>query len=240
VDFDLRFVLVLLGIAILGVIIWDAYRKKKIAAEKANDYNQEALDEMMESRDLGGFDITGVGASRAIDAEEFIDEPMVAIRNEDLSFEDEGLSSTEAEPELIVSLNIIAKKNRTFNSDKLLHCMLSRGLRFGDMNIFHRHKNTSGEGRVQFSLANALKPGTFDLDDMTSFETKGISLFMTLPGPDKPTKAYQIMLDTAQHLATELEGQLLDSSRNSLTQQSIQHLSDKVQEYERRNIGNQH
>jgi len=200
---------------------------------------------MMESRDLSGFDITGVGASRAIDSEgEFIDEPMVAIRDEELSFEDDVLSSTEAstnvEPELIVSLNIIAKNNRTFNSDKLLHCMLSRGLRFGDMNIFHRHKNTSGEGRVQFSLANALKPGTFDLDDMTSFDTKGISLFMTLPGPDKPMKAYQIMLDTAQHLATELEGQLLDSSHNSLTQQSIQHLSDKVQEYERRNIGNQH
>ncbi len=257
-DIDLRIVLLLLGIVVIGVIVWDAYRKKRTAEEKSVEFNQVTLDEMMETRDFSGFDLTGVGTSRVVDDDsEIIVEPMVALRDEDIplsedTFENDGLGleqsnnseqpkvATEAvpepEPELIITISILARSETGFIPDKLLHCMLSRGLRFGEMNIFHRHKNTSGEGAIQFSLANAVKPGTFDLDDMNSFQTKGITLFMMLPGPQKPQKSYQIMLDTAQHIAAELNGQLVDGARNVLTQQSIQHLNDKIQEFERKNI----
>lgn len=237
-EIDLRLVLVLLGIVIIAVIVWDFYRKKRIATEKSVEFNQDALDEMMDSRDFSGFDLNGVGLTRIVED----DEPLVASRDDEV-YSNESMSTTDAEPavepELIINISLLARDEDGFVGEKLLHCMLSRGLRFGDMNIFHRHKNTSGEGPVQFSLANALKPGTFDLDDMGSFQTRGVSMFMILPGPEQPLKSYKLMLDTAQHLAGELNGQLVDSSRSVLTQQTIQHFNEQIQDFERRNLGKQ-
>ena len=264
-NIDFRLVLLLLGVVVIAVIVWDGYRKKRKESDKAVEFNQEALDEMMDSRDQGGFDLNGVGLSRIIGDDDFIvmDEPLVASRDDDLVFADtdidqiiidddtaiddgsmiasqqqpdEETTSANAEPELIISISIIARSEDGFVGEKLLHCMLSRGLRFGDMNIFHRHKNTSGSGGVQFSLANAVKPGTFDLDDMSSFQTRGVTMFMMLPGPKQPLKSYKLMLDTAQHLASELNGQLVDSSRSALTQQTIQHFNEQIQDFERRNL----
>jgi cell division protein ZipA len=264
-DNYLRIALLLLGIVIVVVIIWDGYRKKRLADEKSEEFNQENLDEMMASRDSGGYDFTGVGLTRIL-GDEFIDElsaedrtsdnttfdePMVASRDDDFisdeSFNDEQQPVEDEDkvnrshdnveqviPELIITISIISRGENGFVGEKLLHCMLSRGLRFGKMDIFHRHKNTSGEGPVQFSLANALNPGTFDLDDMASFQTKAVTMFMILPGPKEPLKSYQLMLDTAQHLAKELDGQLVDSSKSVLTQQTIQHFNEQIQEFERK------
>ncbi|MCP3673030.1 MAG: cell division protein ZipA [Gammaproteobacteria bacterium] len=250
-DINLMLVLLLLGALVIAFIFWDGTRKKRIKIEKADEFSQDALDEMMDSRDMSGFDMTGVGLSRII-GDEFadLDDPLVATRDDDFlsdetmnasrqdEIEDEPKESaaSEVEPELIISLSLISSDEDGFNGEKLLHCMLSRGLRFGDMNIFHRHKNTSGKGSVQFSLANALQPGTFDLDEMSSFQTKAVTLFMMLPGPKEPLKSYQLMLETAQYFAMELNGQLVDSSRSVLTQQTILHFKEQIQDFERRSL----
>lgn len=261
----LRLILILLGIIVIAFIVWDGYRKKRIADEKAAEFTHEALNELMDARDISGFDINGVGESRVVSEsnsdnfdEPLVDGPLVAERedhsyqgDETLNIDDELESSTEEdkqekaapqtkEPDLIITLSILAKAEEGFVGEKLLHCMLSRGLRYGDMSIFHRHRNTSGEGQVQFSLANAFKPGTFNLDDMSSFQTKGVTLFMMLPGPENPSKSYQLMLETAQYLAGELGGQLVDGTRSVLTQQTIQHFSEQIKEFERKNINKQH
>ena len=270
-DNYLRIALVLLGIIVVAVIVWDGYRKKRISSEKSEEFNQDALDEMLETRDGGGYDLNGVGLSRIIGDDIFMDdEPMVASRDDEPYVGDESFSADESDddtvageqaqtagsatttsanttnaesasntqpetfdPDLIITISLIARSEHGFVGEKLLHCMLSRGLRFGAMEIFHRHKNTSGEGQVQFSLANALKPGTFDLDDMGSFQTKAVTLFMILPGPKDPQKAFKMLLDTAQHLADELNGQLVDGTRSALTQQTIQHFNEQIQDFER-------
>ncbi|MFT5451058.1 MAG: FtsZ-interacting cell division protein ZipA [Enterobacterales bacterium] len=269
-DNYLRIALLLLGLVIVAVIVWDGYRKKRLADVKSDEFNQDSLDDMMASRDSGGYDFTGVGLTRIL-GDEFsndlsvenrdsdntvYDESMVASRDDDFisdeSFNDDvqsppaddkinrsqnGIEQTI--PDLIITMSLIARAENGFVGEKLLHCMLSRGLRFGKMDIFHRHKNTSGEGPVQFSLANALNPGTFDLDDMGSFQTKAITMFLILPGPKEPLKAYQMMLETAQYLAKELDGQLVDSTKSVLTQQTIQHFNEQIQEFERKALSSQ-
>ena len=42
------------------------------------------------------------------------------------------------------------------------------------MNIFHRHVDNAGNGKVLFSIANMLKPGVFDPDNMEQFSTQGV------------------------------------------------------------------
>lgn len=240
-EFNLQIVLLIIGALIIAFVLWDAKRRKN-ATKDTQEVKPEDLEEFYKQRDQSGYDVLGVGLSRVITD----DEGLVAQRDETVDVSDERISasrddsaskaqntqSAPTQPDLIISFTVLAKNEHGFNGEKLLHCMLSRGLRFGDMDIFHRHKQTSGEGPIQFSLANALKPGTFNLDDMNSFKTRAVSLFLMLPGPSDPLNAYNLMLDTARHLASELDGQLLDDHKSVLTQQTIQHFQEQIIAYE--------
>jgi len=243
-NFNLQVVLLVIGALVVIFVVWDSKRRNKPEQEIEPAPNQDDLEEYLTEVDESGYNALGVGLSRVIADDE---EGLIAQRDDSVNLANESMvanrdeagetAAVEQRPELIIAVTILAKAESGFNGEKLLHCMLSRGLRFGDMDIFHRHKHTSGEGPVQFSLANALKPGTFNLDNMDSFKTRAVTVFMIVPGPTGPIKAYELMLDTAQHLATELDGQLLDDSKSVLTQQTIQHFKEQILDFERKNIG---
>lgn len=134
----------------------------------------------------------------------------------------------------VIALHVVARQH-PFNGEDLLRCILSYGLRFGDMNIFHRHERPTGQGQVLFSMAKAVEPGTFDLQAMSGEEIPGVSFFLSLPGVSS-ILAYDIMVDTAKRLATELQGEILDSQSQPLTRQLIEHYRERVQEFERRRL----
>ena len=136
--------------------------------------------------------------------------------------------------EQVIALHVVSRAH-PFNGEDLLRSVLSYGLRYGDMAIFHRHEQPSGQGRVLFSMAKAVEPGTFDLETMTGEEVPGVSFFMGLPGVNSIT-AYDIMVDTARRLATELQGDVLDEHQQPLTRQLVEHYRERVQEFERRRL----
>lgn len=134
----------------------------------------------------------------------------------------------------VIALHVVAREH-PFNGEDLLRCILGYGLRFGDMNIFHRHERPTGQGEVLFSMAKAVEPGTFDLQAMTGEEIPGVSFFQSLPGVSS-ILAYDIMVDTAKRLATELRGEILDEQQQPLTRQLVEHYRERVQEFERRRL----
>lgn len=134
----------------------------------------------------------------------------------------------------VIALHVVAREH-PFNGEDLLRCILGYGLRFGDMNIFHRHERPTGQGQVLFSMAKAVEPGTFDLQAMTGEEIPGVSFFQSLPGVNS-ILAYDIMVDTAKRLATELRGEILDEQQQPLTRQLVEHYRERVQEFERRRL----
>ncbi|RJG49108.1 cell division protein ZipA [Motilimonas pumila] len=138
------------------------------------------------------------------------------------------------EPQDVFVLNVMAPEGQVFDGAVLLPAMLTLGLKFGEMNIFHRHESDSGAGAVLFSLANMVKPGTFDIDNMEQFETHGISLFMAVPCAGQPSANFQLMLHAAEMLAAELNGQVLDVHRQPLTRHTVAHYKDRIQTFERK------
>ena len=122
-----------------------------------------------------------------------------------------------------IVVNAVSKDPQGFNGEELLHILLACDLRFGKMNIFHRYEKSNARGAVQFSVANAVEPGTFDLNNMHSFTTPGICLFLQLPGPQDAQKALEYMVETAQCIARNLNGDLRDEDRNALTAQTVEH-----------------
>lgn len=144
--------------------------------------------------------------------------------------------SAPAAPDEVIIINVMAREGQAFAGEMLLDTLLQVGMRYGDMNIFHRHARESGEGPVLFSLANMVKPGTFDLDNMASFQTPGISLFLTLPLRVDSIKAFDIMRDTAWAIADGLGGELKDENRSVMTRQTMEHCRQRIAEYERKRL----
>lgn len=136
--------------------------------------------------------------------------------------------------EEVLIINVICRDEGGFKGPALLQNILESGLRFGEMDIFHRHESMAGNGEVLFSMANAVKPGTFDLDNIDLFSTRAVSFFLGLPGPRHPKQAFDVMVAAARKLAQELNGELKDEQRSVMTAQTIEHYRQRISEFERR------
>ena len=158
--------------------------------------------------------------------------------DEGKGFSSSGFSSTESKDlapvEEVLVISVISRSDSGFKGPALLQNILESGLRFGEMDIFHRHESMAGNGEVLFSMANAVKPGVFDLDDIDHFSTRAVSFFLGLPGPRHPKQAFDVMVAAARKLAHELDGELKDDQRSVLTAQTIEHYRQRIVEFERR------
>lgn len=135
-------------------------------------------------------------------------------------------------PERIFTLYVKAKTGRQISGVELLDAAIKTGLQFGERKIFHRTHEGSSE--PIFSMANLVKPGFFDPGAWNVFETPGVALFMTLPGPEPALDCWDAMHAAGQRLAELLNAELLDDSRCRMSRQRIAQLREAMREYDRR------
>ncbi|KQA21424.1 cell division protein ZipA [Vibrio metoecus] len=134
----------------------------------------------------------------------------------------------------VIVLNVHCSGSQPFIGTKLFDSMQQNGLLFGEMDIFHRHADLSGTGKVLFSVANMMQPGTLMHDDPADFSTKGISFFMTLPCFGDPEQNFKLMLKTAQQIADDLGGHVLDDARNLMTPNRLDAYRKQIQGFKAR------
>ncbi|RUO26090.1 cell division protein ZipA [Aliidiomarina minuta] len=161
----------------------------------------------------------------AEDTEQRVDEEVVA------NSETEEQQKPAAEPEMeVITLYVTGDIQGAI----LLQMTTELGLKYGDMDILHRHQESSGHGPVLFSVANMFNPGTFDIYSMETFSTEGIVLFMTLPVEGDGHQAFTMMYNAANKIAEAMpRAAVLDGNRNPVTKQSVQHAYQRIREFER-------
>ncbi len=140
----------------------------------------------------------------------------------------------------VITLHVMAKKGQTFKGGELLNILLEQNLRFGAMKIFHRYAGEEGSGQVLFSMANAVNPGTFDLDAMEGFVTPGITFLMILQDSEDPQYTFDLMLATAEAVSDGCDGEIKDENRSVLTRQTIEHYRQRIADYARRQLSGSH
>ncbi|MFL0799271.1 MAG: cell division protein ZipA [Agarilytica sp.] len=165
-------------------------------------------------------------------------EPAIEQRSSETKVKDKPLEEKPdivyEEPDEVLIMNLMAKSGQRIAGSDLLAALMQEGLKFGDMDIFHRHKDNDGDGPIIYSIANMVVPGTFNLAEMNEFETPGVSMFLSLPVAGESLAAYNDLAVTAKNLASTLGCELKDENRSVMTNQTIEHGRQRVIEYERK------
>ena len=220
----LRWILIIVGVVIVGSIFLFGKPKKKRkpkASRKAKNKNRQrhepTLDGAPEPGEESELDPKSQGE---LDIEGAEPAARPAPRK-----------PAGPPPDKITTLFLLAKDNHIITGAELLQATVNTGMEYGDMNIFHRVPE--GRERSIFSLANAAKPGHFERDEWNTFETSGVALFMTLPGPLNALDAWDSMLATARRMSEILNADLLDDERCPFTRQREAQVREEMREYDR-------
>lgn len=168
-------------------------------------------------------------------------EPQVEIKpepvpeTEDLFAERPALDKTP-DPESVLAITVLAGESLPIPGATLLPLVNACGMRFGEMKIFHRFEDGIDTGAVQFSMASAINPGTFDLDEMDQMTTRGLTFFMSMEEPRDVMNAFECMLATAETVAKHMGAELLDENRSVLRPQTKEHYRQRIRDFGMRNL----
>lgn len=147
---------------------------------------------------------------------------------------DAGSAEDEVDDDAVISIFLLARPGRTFSGQALYKALRAHGIKYGEMNIFHRVDPVS---RVNlYSVANAVNPGTFDYSNLDVLQTPGIAFFMQLQGLDHPLRIFDDMRRVASGLASSLDGELKDENRSVIGLQTFDHYRERIAEYSRRHL----
>jgi cell division protein ZipA len=138
-------------------------------------------------------------------------------------------------PDSVLVITVVSSVPEGLPGAMLYKIIGACDLHFGDMDIFHRHEDGSDTGPVQFSMANAVNPGTFDLATINEMTTPAVTFFMSMREPRDVMNAFECMLATAETLARHLDGDLLDENRSVLRPQTKEHYRQRIRDFEMHN-----
>jgi cell division protein ZipA len=127
-----------------------------------------------------------------------------------------------------IILQIRAAQGKRFMGYELLQTLLTNGLSFGEMNIFHCYESPHAKGPTLFSIAAATPKGTFEINNMGAFSCIGLVVFMRIKEDRQQLNAFDLMLDTAKQLADDLGGEIFDAQQQPLTLSTIESLRQRI------------
>lgn len=145
---------------------------------------------------------------------------------------------------MIINVNVMSPHGSTFSAEKVKASLETTALVYGDLQIYHYYEHAtpdkSGNKYKVFSVANAVEPGSFNRTRLSSYKTRGLSLFLQIPSPIDSVLAFERMIQLAKYFAGSLGGVVCDDRHNKLTPQAIAHIKDQISAYNLKLLANTH
>lgn len=158
---------------------------------------------------------------------------LLTVNLEEQQRQDERYAPAEQQ-QVIEFYVYIDDSEDTLTGERFLKILDRYGLRFGEMNYFHRYQeDEQGQLHHMFSLGKRTFEGQtepFDLNMLPNDKIYGIVFFLTLPHYDAVT-GYDMMMTSMHRMARELNGHIFDSNRNQLTTQLEEDLREAIKSF---------
>jgi|GEM_PF-2218927 len=139
------------------------------------------------------------------------------------------------EAEKILMVFVAARDPERFQGPAIEQALRRVRMVPGERRIWHRRGQSETGGVTLFSVASMVEPGYLDPEQtLPELETPGLIFFMQLPLPVDGEQVLDAMLATAYQVSVELGGELLDSTRSTMTQQIAEHMREQLREHRRR------
>ena len=226
---ELRWILLLIGLLVLAVIyIWGRRR----SAERHEEPQPLPRVEPRLDTDVPPWEAENVPVP---EPEPIVAEPAPR-RQLDTQLDLEGhhvadasaeTESDGSEQQKILVLHIRPVQGEEFHGLDLIQAFEAEGLTYGDYGAFHYHDDA---GRSLFTVVSMLEPGSFPLEQMEGFRTRGLTAFMMVRSAGS-VEALARMIACARRLASLLEGEVLDEAGSTLTNQRATHMKEEIVEF---------
>jgi cell division protein ZipA len=192
----LRWGLLIIAVFIVSLIVYDVwFRRSHRSRHKEETIQNDGIFEPFLPSDKKDYQVD-------IEPSLSLNQPILTINQDTVS----SRQSSRADDIIIIS--VLAKPAAHFASYDLFQAISATGMQYGEMDIFHYYQSTNQGQITLFSLASATKPGKFNLDRMGDFSCVGLSLFMDKTASPNPKQAFLLMLEKAEQLADDLDGEL--------------------------------
>ena len=239
---ELRIILLLIGIAVIAFIyFWETLKQKSNLRSRIDNYHATAGSapritpagkiSVDEERELANFNLFLYRDETPARTKPVAVKKSPPATGEDSELwdeygtvEDDLKPGTTAAQEIIV-IYITADRQPYFNGTDILKAVEAADMIYGNMRIFHNYgPDRKHAKRPLFSLANISEPGYFLMEDMQTFTTKGVALFLCLPAEMGGDIAFEFMLDAAHAIAGSLDGTIRGADRKPLDDDAINKL----------------
>ena len=184
------------------------------------------IDKKVNSREL--FEPVG---SENSEREVFQDNDLEKLsENGDLDSSQEGeIEDTQSE---MLTLHLENSEESKFSYDAIKKFLGSNKIEYNDEGGWFK---ILIEENDSFLLINGLNPGKFIPEDGL-LETQVMTLVYSFKPKANSVSAFSKMIDIAQLMAENFQSEILDSDRNNLTKQMVDHYSQIAEEFDLNNL----
>jgi FtsZ-interacting cell division protein ZipA len=130
-----------------------------------------------------------------------------------------------ASSERVLSLRIVGRADKQLNGRRVRQSLQGAAMHHGPQQIFHR---ITEDGDVLASVANLVRPGSFNLLAMDAQSFRGLNLFCVLPGPVSNEQMLDGLVSLARQLAGKLEAVVHDEFGEELLAEQLTQLRRSV------------
>ena len=185
------------------------------------------IDKKVNSREL--FESVGSETSdQKIKEQENLPESIEdEILNTDLNEND----SVSSQPEML-TLHLQNNEDSKFSYDEIKKFLGASSLEYVDEGGWFK---VSLEEDDSFLLVNGLNPGKF-IPEENLIETPILTLIYSLKSKTNSVSAFSKMIEITQLLSENFDSEILDSDRNILTKQMVDHYSQIAEEFDLNNL----
>ena len=137
---------------------------------------------------------------------------------------DDGQSETIEDQELVI-LNLISVDKSFFDIDQIIGFLSNYGAVLNNKYFSYIDE----QGTEIFRVANALNPGTFEVDS----KTFAIVIASNLSSVDDPVNTVKTMIEFSINFSEKFHASLCDEERTPITKQMISHIETRAQDLAR-------